>query len=197
MRFPAVPLAITLAATVANTLAAQGAMRVAPSGRATTEVSLTLVDSVARAAVKPSIIRIDYGQPHLRGRALGTDSLVPYDKPWRLGSNGATMLTTDVDLVLGNSTIPKGAWVLQALPSRSGWKLLVQRVDAAQTAMAAAMAYDPTKDFAKIDLRQTALAMPLESLSIWLIPSRDAGPPHGELRLAWGTMALTTTWSVK
>lgn len=197
---PAAFLIVAFAASVATAVGAQGAsgaMRVSPSGRATTEVSLTLVDSAARAAAKPSLVRIDYGQPHLRGRALGTDSLVPYDKPWRLGSNGATMLTTDVDLVLGSATIPKGSWVLQALPSRTGWKLLVQRVEASQTAMAAAMTYDPTKDFAKIDLRQSALATPLESLSIWLIPSRDAGPPHGELRLAWGTVALATTWAVK
>lgn len=197
MRFPIAFLTAACFATLATSLSAQGAMRVSASGRATTELTLTLVDSVARAAAKPSLVRIDYGQPHLRGRALGTDSLVPFDKPWRLGANGATMLTTDVDLVLGTATIPKGSWVLQALPSRAGWKLLVQRVDAAQTAMSAAMTYDPTKDFAKVDLQQSVLATPLESLSIWLIPSRGAGAPHGELRLAWGTMALTTTWSVK
>ncbi len=184
-------------ATCNTPLHAQGPMRVGPSGRATTEVTLTLVDSVARAAAKPALIRIDYGQPHLRGRTLGTDSLVPFDKPWRLGANGATVLTNDVDIVLGGATIPKGSWVLQALPTRAGWKLLVQKMDAAPTAMAAAMTYDPTKDFARIDMRLTTMSSPIESLTMWLIPSRDAGPAHGELRLAWGTVALVTMWSVK
>ena len=73
----------------ATSVAAQGPMQVAASGRGTSEVTLTLVDSVARAAAKPAIIKIDYGQPHLRGRKLLTDSLVPLDKPWRLGANAA------------------------------------------------------------------------------------------------------------
>ena len=169
-------------------------MRVSPSSRATTEVTLTLVDSVARAAAKPSTIRIDYGQPHLRGRTVNTDSLVPYDKPWRTGANGATMLTTSVDLVIGGASVPKGTYVIQTLPSRTGWKLLIQK-DVAQSPMAAAMAYDPANDVARIDLRQTALAIPLESLTMWLIPA--PGTSRGELRLSWGTVALATDWAVK
>ena len=188
-------LALTLHSTLAMSAIAQGPMRATPSGRALTEVTLTLVDSVARAAAKPSIIRIDYGQPHLRGRTLFNDSLVPYDKAWRMGANNATMLTTDVDLIIGGEKVPKGTWVLQALPARSGWKLLVQK-DVAQSPMAAAMTYVPANDIARVALRQTTLTTPLESLTMWLIPSRDAGVPHGELRLAWGTVMLTTSWSV-
>ncbi len=187
-------LALTLLSTLAMSAIAQGAMRAAPSGRALTEVTLTLVDSVARAAAKPSIIRVDYGQPHLRGRTLFSDSLVPYDKAWRLGANNATVLTTDIDLIIGGEKVPKGTWVLQAMPSRSGWKLLVQK-DAGQSPMAAAMTYNPADDIARITLRQTTLATPLESFTVWLIPSRDAGVAHGELRLAWGTVLLATSWS--
>ena len=169
-------------------------MRASPSSRATTEVTLTLVDSAARAAAKPSTIRIDYGQPHLRGRNLNTDSLVPYDKAWRTGANGATMLTTSLDLVIGGMSVPKGTYVIQTLPARAGWKLLIQK-DVAQSPTAAAMAYDPANDVARIDLRQSTLPMPLESLTMWLIPT--LGTSRGELRLAWGTVALATDWSVK
>src|SRR5215208_4747072 len=102
----------------AATLPAQ-TLRPGPSGRGTTEVTLSIPPATpgapaaaaapaATPAPKPLAIRIDYGQPHLRGRVLHTDSLVPYDKPWRLGANTATILTTDVDLVLGGATIPKG-----------------------------------------------------------------------------------------
>ncbi len=176
-------------------LAAQAPMRVAPSGRALTEVTLTLADSAARAAAKPSIIRIDYGQPHLRGRRLLTDSLVPYDKPWRTGANAATTLTTDVDVVIGGTTLPKGRYVLQTFPARSGWKLLVQREVVPPPATA--VPYNPANDLARIDLRQTTLAAPVESLTMWLIPSREPGSPRGQLMLAWGTIALATDWSVK
>ncbi|MDP1859963.1 MAG: DUF2911 domain-containing protein [Gemmatimonadaceae bacterium] len=202
MRYLSALPALALSATIATSLGAQGAhgahgaMRVAPSGQAITEVVLTLVDSAARAAAKPSKIRIDYGQPHLRGRALLTDSLVPYDKAWRTGANGATMLTTDVDLVIGGSNVPKGTYVLQTMPSRTGWKLLVQK-EMGATPMAAAMSYDPALDIARIDMRQSTLSAPLESLTFWLIPSRQPGSPKGELRMAWGAVALSTDWSVK
>ncbi len=171
-------------------------MNVAPSGRGTTEVTLVLADSAARAAATPSKIKIDFGQPHLRGRSILTDSLVPYDQRWRTGANNATTLTTDVDLVLGGATIPKGSYVLETLPSRSGWKLIVRKEvvvpDGAQ-----APPYDPANDVARVDLRQTTLGAPLESLTFWLIPSRESGNPQGELVLSWGAMSLSTTWAVK
>ena len=156
-------------------------------------MTLTFVDSAARAAAQPSKIRVDYGQPHLRGRMLLTDSLVPFDKPWRTGANGASMLTTDVDLLIGGVPVPKGTYVLQTLPSRSGWTLLLQH-DVGQSPMAAAMSYKPENDVARIALHVSSLATPLESLTMWVIPARGEGKPRGELRLAWGTVALSTDW---
>ena len=190
---------LALTAAAATTLQAQGAMRVAPSGRATTEVTLTLADSAARAAAQPATIRIDYGQPHLRGRRLFTDSLVPYDSVWRTGANAATTLTTDVDLVVGGARVPKGRYVLQTLPTRAGWKLLIQ-TDAPQPPAGAApggAAPAPARDVARVDLRRTTLPAPLESLTFWLVPSTQPGQARGELRLAWGTTALATTWAVR
>ena len=184
-------LAVSL---LSSPLSAQGAMRAAPSGRGTTEVTLTLVDSVARAAAKPSLIRIDYGQPHLRGRQLHAAGLVPYDSLWRLGANDATTLMTDVDLVLGGKSIPKGTYVLQALPTRAGWKLVVQKQMAPGEPAATTNA---ANELARIDLRLSTNASPLESLSMWLIPSTQPGAPRGELRMAWGTVALSTDWSAK
>ncbi len=125
-----------------------------------------------------------------------TDSLVPYDKAWRTGANGATMLTTDVDLVVGGASVPKGTYVVQTMPSRAGWKLLIQK-NMGQSPMAAAMSYNPANDIARVDLRQATLPGPIESLTMWLVPSTQPGLPHGELRLASGTIALATDGSLK
>ena len=186
-------LALTVA--VATSLEAQGALRAAPSGRGTTEVTLTLVDSAARAAATPSTIRVDFGQPHLRGRRLHTDSLVPYDRVWRTGANNATTLTTTVDLRIGGARVPKGTYELQSLPTRSGWTLIVQKPSATPPAVGAAPA--PPTEVARVPLRRSALATPLESLTFWLIPSSAAGAPRGELRFAWGTVALAADWTVE
>lgn len=188
----------TVVVAVSTSVDAQGPTRVAPSGRASTELSLTFVDSAARAAAKPSAIRIEYGQPHLRGRRILTDSLVPYDKPWRMGANGATTLTTDLDLVIGGKSVPKGQYVLQALPTRVGWKLLVQKEGTSPALPEMAeVHYNPADDIAQIDMRPATLATPLESLTMWLIPSRSPGTPTGQLVVAWGTVSLTTDWSLK
>jgi len=191
------PFAVVLSLLSATALAAQQGLRPAPSSRATSVVSLSVPrDPAAPAAAEapsspPVTIVLDYGQPHLRGRTLHTDSLVPYDKPWRTGANDATTLTTGVDLVLGGATVPAGKYVLYTLPSRGDWKLIIQKADS-QTAD-----YNPAKDFARVDLRRRALAEPVESLTMWLIPSTAPGKASGELRIAWGASQLSTPWTVK
>lgn len=197
-------------------LRAQAVLRPAPSGRATTEVSLALPRAAAPMAgmpgtapatpvavrgtpatpappvSKPLMIRLDYGQPHLRGRTLHTDSLVPYGKPWRTGAGSTTTLTTEVDLDLGGSMLPKGTYVLYSLPGRDTWKLIVQR-----SVGQSAMQYADSNDVVRIDLRHATLPSPVESFTMWLIPSIDPGPARGELRFAWGTDQLSTDWSIR
>lgn len=189
---------ITLSLLVAAPLSAQvGARRAAPSTRGITEVSLTLVDTAAqRAAGKPALIRIDYGQPHLRGRRINTDSLVPFDAVWRLGANAATLLTTEVDLTIGGKNVPKGRYVAQVLPTRTTWTLILQ----AETTGAASVnvaTYDASKDVARIELSRRIATAPIETLSIWLIPSTTPGVQRGELRMAWDTTVLSTEWVVR
>ena len=189
MRYSSALCAIAFTAIGATSLHAQGAMRPMPSGRGTTEVLLTFADSAARASAQPAKIRVDFGQPHLRGRALHTDSLVPYDRVWRTGANDATTLTTDVDLTIGGANVPKGTYVLQTLPARAGWKLLIQKAGATPN--------DAPTDVARVDLRRTTLPAAIESLTFWLIPSTQPGQARGELRLAWGTSLLATDWVVR
>src|SRR5437879_5223018 len=121
MKTPSVLLTVALAA-IASTLPAQTALRPVPSGLASTQVTLSYPAGQGPEGAKPLVIRVEYGQPHLRGRTLHIGDLVPYDTPWRTGANGLTTLTTEVDLVLGGATLPKGAYVLFTLPSRTGWK---------------------------------------------------------------------------
>ena len=196
-----------------SALGAQAVLRAAPSGRATSEVSLAyprptampgmagmapLPASPAPVAAqttpppKPLVIRLDYGQPHLRGRVLHGDSLVPFDKAWRTGAGGSTTLATDVELMLGGKPLAKGTYVLYSIPGRTEWTLVVQR-----SAGQSPMQYADSNDVARIPLRHASLASPLESFTMWLIPATDAGPAHGELRFAWGTDQLSTTWSLR
>lgn len=195
---------LLLIPSVAATLGAQAApsgasgLRPAPSGRAMTEVRLSMPQPANATPAtpgvtppKPLVISIDYGQPHLRGRALHTDSLVPYDKPWRLGANEATTLTTDVDLVLGGVNVPKGKYVLLAVPGRKAWTLIVQK-DAGQSVTN----HDAKHDVARVNLAHQELSAPVESLTMWLVPSTKPGPASGELVIAWGRDRVSAPWVV-
>lgn len=201
---------VVISACATGSLGAQSALRPAPSGRATSEVSLSYprpsamsgmsgmpaapapAATPASPASEPLVIRLDYGQPHLRGRVLHTDSLVPYDRAWRTGAGSSTTLTTQVDLTLGGASLPRGTYVIYTMPSRSTWRLIIQR-----SVGQSAMQYDDANDVVRIDLRHRVLATPLESLTMWLIPSREPGAAHGELRFAWGTDQLSTDWIVR
>ena len=153
-----------LAVLTAIARAQQPALTAAPSTRASTTV--TLNPPRGSQGVAPAHIRIDYGQPHLRGRALHAAGLVPFDSVWRLGANEATGLETDVDLLIGGQAVPKGKYTLYALPSAAGWKLIINK-NTGQWGTD----YKAEYDLVRLDLRKRALTAPVESLSIWLIPS--------------------------
>jgi hypothetical protein len=185
----ALPTTLALAAAlVATPLAAQqpgaaaGALRLQPSGRATTEVTL------GRGGTPR--IRIDYGQPHARGRAIIGGAEVPYDQVWRTGANAATTLTTDVDLRIGNARVPRGTYTLFTLPSRSGWKLIINK----QTGQWGTE-YNAGQDLARVDMRVRALRDPQESFTMWLAPAAGAAP-RGTLRLAWVGTEASVDWEV-
>jgi hypothetical protein len=163
-----------------------------PSTRATAVVTLRPPRGVQ--GVPEQRIRIDYGQPHLRGRTLHTEELVPLDSVWRLGANEATELETGVDLIIGGQAVPKGKYTLFALPAANGsWKLIINK-NTGQWGTE----YSAQHDLTRVDLRRRTLPSPIESFSIWLIPTAQAGGARsGELRFAWGTTELATNWSIR
>lgn len=175
--------------------ASDAMLRAAPSTRARTTVELRR-RSGDRIPVR---ITIDYGQPHARGRTI-VGQVVPFDTPWRTGANEATSLVTDADITIGGAVVPKGSYTLYTLPSRAGWKLIINK-NTGQWGTE----YAAEHDLARVDLRMRQLREPLESFSIWLVPDveRNAqggmagGLPRGVLRFAWGDVELTTDWSIR
>ena len=179
-----------LFATIPCAVSAQAAPRFAPSGRGTSAIELMLPEGTPDSVKAPGI-RVNHGQPHLRGRALHQDTtFVPYDRVWRTGANATSTLETDLPLRIGGVTLPKGRYALFTLPSRAGWKLILQK-DVGQ----AAGEYDAKNDVVRVDMRRRELHTPVESLSMWLIPSTAPGVVGGELRIVWGTTELATDFT--
>ncbi len=143
----------------------------------------------------PSRIAITYGQPHARGRKV-EGGLIPLDTVWRFGANMATTLHTDLDITLGDLSLPRGDYTLFILYARSGYALIVSRGTGQW-----GTDYDASKDVGRVALTSRALAEAEPSLTIYLVP--DAPQPttgyaelKGALRIKWGMTELATSWRV-
>lgn len=185
MRLEALVLATVLLSTTAT---AQSTLRAAASTRATTEVTLSpprVQGQPAPAALK---LKIDYGQPHARGREVPTE-LAKEGTVWRTGANSSTTMTLDTDITIGGTTIPKGTYSLYTI--REGGKyLLIVNSNTGQWGTD----YKADKDFARIPLRVTMNAESRESLQIAFVPANDA-PARGVLSITWGKLDLSVDWA--
>lgn len=187
LRFPLVAAALVLVAVPTHAQA----WRVAPSSRASSTVTLNPPQG-APAGTKSARILVDYGQPHARGREVLGALAGDLDKIWRLGANEATEFVTEVDLVVGTLTVPKGEYTLYAQTARAGtWELIVSKKTKQW-----GTEYDAAQDLGRVPLKTRTLGTPLESLFVWFVPSGD-GAPKGELRIAWGNREHSVEWRVK
>jgi len=119
----------------------------------------------ARAMLGDGALWVDYGRPLKRDRVIFGD-VVPWGTVWRTGANAATQLSTAVDLVIGDATVPAGTYSLWTLPSASGWKLIVNR-QAGQWGTQ----YDPARDLARVDMKVETLPVPVEMMTIEIAPA--------------------------
>ena len=105
-------------------------------------------------------VTIDYNSPSMRGRKI-FGGLVPYNSVWRTGANSATTLKTETDLKIGSATVPAGTYTLYTLPSKTTWKLIINK----QTGQWGTQ-YDKSQDLARIDMQKNTLPQPQEKMSI-------------------------------
>lgn len=129
-------------------------------------------------------VSIKYSRPSMRGRKI-YGGLVPYGVVWRTGANSATSLTTDVDLDIGGTTVPKGSYTLYTLPGESAWQLIVNK----QTGQWGTE-YHQEQDLARIPMKVGQLPSGLE---IFTISLDKTGATSAVLKLDWEN----TTASVK
>jgi hypothetical protein len=183
------PLALALVvSTLGASVVAAQPWQQAPSGRATTTVTLTPAAAPeAPAANRPAplSITIDYGQPHARGRVIA-GALIPDGEVWRLGANEATTLTSAVDLEIGGQRVPKGTYALFALSTPSSMQLIVSRKTGPT-----ANVYDATQDLVRIPMQRVMRSETTEALHIVLAPTGPDAPLDGTLRIQWGTVDAT------
>ena len=106
-------------------------------------------------------LTIAYGRPYLKGRVVG-ESVEPMpDAVWRLGADEATTLTTDRDLMLGETHVPAGEYTLWIMRANDEVHLIVNS-ETGQWGTA----YNAEHDLAHVPMEVGALDPPAEQLVI-------------------------------
>lgn len=84
------------------------------------------LDSIA-FTVAGDVVKVCYGRPSLRGRAMLGSSHVPYGKVWRTGANEPTMLHTSGPITVAGIAVPAGTYSLYSVPGEREWQIIVNR----------------------------------------------------------------------
>lgn len=133
-------------------------------------------------SIDTGLVTVNYSRPSMRGRRV-LGELVPYDRVWRTGANQATHLRTTLDITMGGVPVPRGTYTLWSLPSRTGWKIILNK----QTGQWGTQ-YDERQDLARFDASLATLPLAVETLTVSL---ESTGKASGQLKLVWEQTAVT------
>ena len=141
---------------------------------------------------------IVYGRPYTKDPSTGQmrkiwGELVPYGAVWRTGADEATLLITQKAIVIGEATIPAGAYTLWTLPNEDGTAKLIINKRIGQWGIGPG-SYDQEQDLARIDLKKEALDTPVDQFTMAIAKNPSGG---GILSMTWESTAYSTTFTVQ
>jgi DUF2911 family protein len=144
-----------------------------------------------------TLVTISYGRPFSRDPKTGEirkiwGSLVKWDKGDRLGSDEATLLVTPLPLVIGDTTVPAGAYTLYIVPSEAGTSKLAFSTNIGKWGIPV----DEKHDLARFDLKKESLPSSIDQLSI-AVANDPATPNGGVITIKWETTQFSLPFTVK
>lgn len=128
-------------------------------------------------------ISIDYSQPSLKGRTIGTSVEPMKDKVWRMGANEATVFETNKDVTINGQKLPAGKYSLFGLWTDAGYTLIFNKAYQIWGTQ-----YDENKDKDALRVAATVKTtdVPKETLTYTIDKS-------GLVDLYWGNMDISFT----
>jgi hypothetical protein len=150
------------------------------------------------AIIDGNRITIVYGRPYTKDPKTGENrpiwgGLVPYGKVWRTGADEATLLITQKPIVIGEMTIPAGAYTLFTLPQKEGTAKLIINKQVGQWGIGPG-SYDEERDIARIDLKKDALDTPVDQFTMTVSKNPSGG---GMLKMMWENTQFSTPFTVQ
>ena len=129
-----------------------------------------------------SAIELSYSRPNIKGRSV-MGNLVPFGKVWRTGANGATTLTFEDDVTIGDKKIPAGKYGLLSIPDKENWTLIITK----QTDVTSPAAYKETEDVVRVIVKPMITANKVETFTIQFANVKSN---TCELQLMWENTAV-------
>jgi len=129
-----------------------------------------------------SSIDISYSRPSVKGRKIFGD-LVPYDKAWRTGANGPTIITFGDEVIIGGKTISPGKYGFIAIPGKTSWTLVVTK----QLDIVSSADYKPENDVVRVSCKPVTLSNKLETFTMQF---ENFTASSCELSLTWEKTAV-------
>jgi hypothetical protein len=146
------------------------------------------------AVIDGNRVTLVYGKPYSKDPKSGETrkvwgKLVPNGKAWRLGADEATLLITQQPLVIGETTIPPGAYTLYMVPDENGAKLAFSNKLGQW-----GIPVDEKHDLARVDLKKETLEKPADQLALAVEKNPSGG---GVIKIMWEDTQFSLPFSVK
>jgi hypothetical protein len=106
-------------------------------------------------------ITVDYSSPRMKSRKIFGE-LVPYGKVWRAGANEATTFVPTTNVTVGGKAVPGGSYTIFTIPNEDKWTLIISK----KTGESGAEYPGEAEDFARVDMKSSKLAAPVENFTI-------------------------------
>jgi hypothetical protein len=121
-------------------------------------------------------VSIDYSQPSLKGRVIGTTLEPKNGEVWRTGANEATVFETDKAIKVNGKDLPAGKYALFTLVKDGEWTVIFNKTWKQWGAYDYKMADDALRVKAKVEKTPASIA---EKMTFTI-------GSNGDVQLLWG-----------
>lgn len=120
---------------------------------------------MAHPNVEPPIARVIFSRPQKGGRTIFGE-VVKYGSTWRMGANEATELEFFRDVAINGRNVPKGRYVIYAIPYENEWTIILNN-----DLYTWGLKIDSTKDAFKFNIPIAKTNFPFEIFTMGFVPA--------------------------
>ena len=122
-------------------------------------------------------ITIDYSQPSLKGRTIGSD-IAPYGEVWRTGANEATVFDVNKDVKVEGQSLAAGKYGLYSIPGENEWTIIFNK-----TWKTWGTNYNESEDALRVKVKPTSTSTSSEKMTFAIDKS-------GKVSILWGNIVV-------